>query len=97
MRPQYYTVGGSPKIIPVDTNVVIAQISIRYGGTVEFALEAPPDSRTSPNNVDPAVGPAPTWLAAPAPANGITYINFPVAALRLTGAGAATVLQQGLR
>lgn len=102
MKPQYITlVGTTPKIVPLDTNVVSFEVSIRppAGVTVELALEHPSDSLSDAGRV--AVGPAPTWVAAPAAgANGvISLFGTPYAAVRLTPTtgGQATILQQGLR
>lgn len=95
-KPLYFTVGGSPLTVPLDVNRQNFKVSIRTASTIEVCLEYPGDD-VAVNTQFPAVGPAPTWVAAPTPgANGITVIDYPVAAIRLTGAGAATVLQQGL-
>lgn len=101
MKPQYVTIiGGTPKVVPLDTNMVPFNVSIRTDATtVELALEAPADS-VAANSFTPTVGPAPTWVAAPAAgANGVIVLKDPYAAVRFTKAtnGLATVLQSGLR
>lgn len=103
MKPQYIIlVGTTPKIVPLDTNVVSFEVSIRApaGATIEVALEHPSDSLSDAGRA--AVGPAPTWVAAPnaANANGVLHLTgTPYAAVRITptGNGLATILQQGLR
>jgi hypothetical protein len=92
-------VGGTPLVIPLNPEATgVFNVSIRTDATtVEFALERPDDS-TARNSFVTAVGTAPTWLAAPAAANGIVNITFPVSAIRLSKAtaGVATVLQAGI-
>lgn len=100
MKPVYYViVGGTPLVIPVDTDKDIFNVSIRTDATtVEFALEATADS-TAPNTYTPAkTTVTPTWIAAPAAVNGVVNLLVPCSAIRLSkaGAGSATVLQQGI-
>lgn len=99
MTPRYITiVGGTPKVVPLDNDIAVFNVSVRTDATtIEFCLEDPDDS-VAPNTFSPAVGPGPTWLAAPAPVNGVVVLNFPCAAVRLSKAtnGVATVLQQGV-
>lgn len=88
MRPQYITiVGGTPKVVPLDNNMVGINVSVRTDATtVEVTLEDPAGT--------------PTWVAAPAAgSNGVIVIKDPVRALRFSKAtnGSATVLQQGIR
>lgn len=103
MKPQYITlVGTTPKIVPLETNDVSFEVSIRApaGVTIELALEHPSDSLSDAGRA--AVGPAPTWVAPPnaANANGVLHLyGTPYAAVRLTptAGGQVTILQQGLR
>lgn len=100
MKPVYVTVGaGVPKIVPLDTNVDVFNVSIRTDATtVEVAVERPGDE-TATNGFDLPILPyAVAWVAAPAAgANGVIVLKDPYAAVRFSkvAAGFATVVQQG--
>lgn len=101
MDSQYITiVGGTPKVVPLDTNVNVFNVAIRTDATtVEVALEDPaPVGR--PDEMPLTGSPGPTWVAAPAAAaNGIINLLVPCRAVRFSKAtnGVATVLQQGIQ
>jgi hypothetical protein len=96
MLPQYYTVvGGTPKIVLMNNNCHVFNVMIRCaaGQTVEAALEDPIDGVVNPKS------PGPVWFAvtvSPLGANLYALVN-PVRLIRITGAGVATVLQQGIQ
>ena len=90
----YLTLDGDPKIVTLNTNCAVFNVSIRTDATIEVTLENPNDS-VAPNTYRTPVGPAPVWLTAPVPVNGVTVLKDPVSAVRLTGGTSATILQQG--
>lgn len=89
MRPQYITVvGGTPKIVPLDTNKVDFNVTIDpKGATVEVTLDQLQDPTKTP-----------AWSSAPAAVNGLINITAGVTGIRLTSAGNVTpvVLQNGI-
>lgn len=96
MVPQYYTVvAGTPKVVLMNNNNHVFNVTIRVaaGQTVEAALEDILDAKVAP------LSPGPIWFAltaAPLGAN-LFVITNPVRLIRITGAGVATVLQQGIQ
>ena len=102
MKPQYIVIiGGTPKTIALDTNVVNFDVSITTDATTTEVALANPNDSVKPNSWTPPVNPnPPVWIAAPAPdALGVIHLVDPVSAVRFTKAtnGVATILQQGLR
>ena len=97
MRPISVNVTAGPIVVPLNNNNQVFNVSIRTAGatTLEVCLERPDDSVPG-SAYELPVGPAPTWFAAPAAVGGLTTLTSPVAAVRLTGVGTATILQQGL-
>jgi hypothetical protein len=96
MLPQYYTVvAGTPKIVLMNNNCHVFNVTIRgaAGQVIEAALEDPTDPVINPKS------PGPVWFAltaSPLGANLYALVN-PVRLIRITGAGTATVLQQGIQ
>jgi hypothetical protein len=101
MEVRYVTiVGGTPLVVPLDTNVVVFNVSIRTDATtVEFALEEPADSVATSTYRPAATTVTPVWVTAPAAVNGVVNLLVPCSAVRLSkaGAGSATIVQAGLR
>lgn len=91
MRPQYITVvGGTPKVVPLDTNKVDFNVTIDpKGATVEQTLD---------QVFDPVKLAAATWVATPAAVNGLINLTAGVTAVRFTSAGSVTpvLLQNGI-
>lgn len=95
MLPQYIVVTGAPVVTLLNNNCHVFNVSVHAAGgqTVEVAVEDVPNAATAP------ASPGPTWVAAPASPLGANFyaIQVPVRLLRISGAGTATVLQQGIQ
>lgn len=95
MKPQYVTVVATPIVVPMDNNRGVFNVTIRCaaGQTVDATLEDVQNVDTAPNA--PA---AQVWFAVVVDAvtANVYKIGYPVRQIRITGAGQATVLQQGV-
>ena len=93
MKPQYITVAGTPVAVVLDNNCAVFNVTIRViaGQTVDATLE---DVKS---DIAPTAPATQIWAAltpSPLGSNLFTLVN-PVRQIRITGAGVATVLQQG--
>lgn len=93
MKPQYITVAGTPVVVVMDNNCVEFDVTIRIaaGQTVEATLDDPL------SDIAPTAPAVQVWFPLTASPLGATIfvITAPVRQIRITGAGQATVLQQG--